>query len=433
MKAVIMAGGQGTRVSSITKNEIPKPMIPVCGKSILQHQIECLQENGINEICIVIGHKGEKISEYFGNGDKFGVNISYVRESTPLGTAGAFYYLKEVLTEDFFFLYGDIIFDVDLKRMFYFHCEKEAAATLFVHPNTHPYDSDLVFVDKGGMVTGFDSKHNVRNYFYDNCVNAGIFVLSPQIFAAIQKEEKLSLERDIIRPLLDTGRVYAYHSSEYVKDVGTPERIHAVEEDIRSGIVSIKNFRNRQRCIFLDRDGTINRYRGLLYNEKDFELEDSAVAAIKKINASPYLCIVITNQPAVARGLCGMEDIAAIHKKMVSLLGKEGAYVDAIFFCPHHPDSGYEGENAAYKMECSCRKPAIGMLVEAAQKYNISLEDSYFVGDTTVDIQTGQNAKCKTVLVLTGEHGADQKYDSKPDAVARDLDDAVDCILEGTI
>lgn len=431
MKAVIMAGGRGTRVSAITKDEIPKPMISICGKPILRHQIERLQENGINEIIVVIGHRGEKVVEFLGNGNNFGVNISYVQESTALGTAGSLYYLKQALTEDFLFLYGDIIFDVDLARMLYFHNKKMALATLFVHPNTHPYDSDLVIVNKRDEIIGFDSKHNVRNYFYDNRVNAGIFLLSPQIIATIQEAEKLSLEQNIIEPLLDTGRIFAYHSSEYVKDAGTPERIQSVETDIRSGLVSIRNFKNRQKCIFLDRDGTINRYRGLLYNEKDFELEESAVAAIKKINASPYLCVVITNQPVVARGLCGTEDIEAIHKKMVTLLGREGAYVDDIYFCPHHPDKGYEGENVTYKMKCHCRKPAIGMLEEAAQKYNISLEDSFFVGDTTVDIQTGQNAKCKTVLVLTGEHGADQKYDNVPDIVARDLSDAVDCILGG--
>ena len=180
----------------------------------------------------------------------------------------------------------------------------------------------------------------------------------------------------------------------------------------------------------MDRDGTINQYKGLVYKEEDFTLENCAVDAIRKINQSGRLGIVITNQPVVARGLCEIENVENIHKKMETLLGKEGVFLDDVFYCPHHPDKGYLEENPAYKIPCECRKPKTGMIREAAERYNIELAGSWMIGDTTMDIQTGINAGMRTALVLTGEAGNDKKYDVKPDLVCRDLLDAVEKILQ---
>ena len=152
--------------------------------------------------------------------------------------------------------------------------------------------------------------------------------------------------------------------------------------------------------------------------------------AIKKNNASGRLGIVVTNQPVVARGLCDIVDVENIHKKLATLLGREGAFLDDIQFCPHHPDKGFPEENPAYKIPCECRKPKTGMIEKAAEKYNIDLAESWMIGDTTMDIQTGINAGMRTVLVLTGEAGKDKKYDVKPDFVCGNLLEAVEKILE---
>ena len=189
--------------------------------------------------------------------------------------------------------------------------------------------------------------------------------------------------------------------------------------------------RNRQRAIFLDRDGTVNRKNGLVWKEEQFELEDGVVEAIREINRSGYLAILVTNQPVVARGLCSVEDVENIHKKLETLLGREGVYLDDIRFCPHHPDKGYPEENPTYKIPCHCRKPDIGMLEECAERYNIDLGKSWMVGDTTMDIQTGKNAGTRTALVLTGDAGKDGKYSATPDLVCKDLGQAVKMILEG--
>jgi len=182
MQAVIMAGGKGTRLAQVTKDEIPKPMVSILGKPLLEWQIEKLKENKITEIILIVGHRKEKILEYFGDGKKFGVSISYIEEQEPLGTAGAFYYLKEKIKEEYFLLvFGDVFFDIDIKRMEEFHREKKAKATLFVHPNTHPFDSDLVVKDREQRVLSFFLKTQVRNGWYDNCVNAGFYILSKEV------------------------------------------------------------------------------------------------------------------------------------------------------------------------------------------------------------------------------------------------------------
>lgn len=432
MQAVIMAGGKGTRLKSITKDEIPKPMVKVLGKPILQWQIECLKKEGIRDIIIVIGHLGNCIQEFFQDGRRFHTNIRYIEEKAPLGTAGAFSLLPPMLTEDQFFLvFGDVLFDIDLTRMLQFHQKNQAKATLFVHPNTHPFDSDLVVCNEKGQITGFVSKNNLRKSWYHNCVNAGFYLIDKNVCEKVPKETKVDLEKQLLTEMIEDGDdVYAYHSSEYIKDIGTVDRIMEGEKDLKSAYIARRSLRQKQKAIFLDRDGTINKKKGLIGKEEQFELEDGAIEAIRKINQSGYLAIVVTNQPAVARGLCQIKDIEEIHKKMETLLGQKGVYLDDIRFCPHHPDKGYPEENPAYKIYCQCRKPSTGMLMDCARQYNIDMENSWIIGDSTVDIQTGKNAGIYTALVLTGDAGKDGKYKAVPDFICKNLRQAVDQILE---
>lgn len=130
---------------------------------------------------------------------------------------------------------------------------------------------------------------------------------------------------------------------------------------------------------------------------------------------------MITNQPVIARNKCTLEELEQIHNKMETELGERGAYLDTIKFCPHHPDSGYPEERREYKIKCNCRKPATGLIEEAVREFNIEKTDSYMIGDTTTDIQTGINAGLKTILVQTGENGKDGKYQVAADLTAPDL------------
>jgi len=429
-----MAGGKGTRLSSITKNEIPKPMVEICGRPLLWYQIDVLKRNGIKDIYIIVGYKGDKIVEYFKDGSQYGVNIQYIIEKNPLGTAGALFFLKNDLKDDFLLLFGDLIFDICIDKYYSFHKSKNALVTLFVHPNSHPYDSDLVILSSDGKVIGFDSKHNIRNYYYKNRVNAGIYFFKSDILDRFSELQKYDLEKDILVPIvLEQGPIYGYTSPEYVKDVGTPERIKKATIELESGLISAKNLKNKQCCIFMDRDGTINRYKGLVYRHEDFELEAKSAEAIKKINDLGFLSIVITNQPVVARGLCDITEVETIHKKMETLIGKKGAYLDDILYCPHHPDKGYPEENPLYKINCNCRKPDIGLINKCINNYNIDVNSSWFIGDSTVDVMTGKNAGLKTILVKTGVGGQDKKYDVIPDKICNDLFAAIKYIEKESI
>jgi histidinol-phosphate phosphatase family protein len=399
-----MAGGKGTRLYEITNDEIPKPMVSICGKPILEWQIESLKAGGILDIMIVTGHLGETIRSFFDNGKKFGVNISYYNENTPLGSAGALAHIEDFLNEeDFLLVFGDTVFDIDISRMIAFHKEKAGLATLFVHPNSHPHDSDLVKLDGDFKVTAFDSKSNTRDYWYDNVVNAGFYIVSKNITKNIPKIGKSDLEKDVLLKYIPSGNIYGYYSTEYIKDAGTVRRVKQAEDDLRSGVVAAKNLSKKQKCVFLDRDGTINKYNGLVYKTEDMELLDNAANGIARINGSVYLAVVVTNQPVVARGLCSIAGLEEIHRKMKTLLGRQGAYVDDIFYCPHHPDKGYPEENPDYKIPCECRKPNTGMVTAAAERWNIDLSSSWIVGDSARDIDMGKNAGLRSILIKTGE------------------------------
>lgn len=387
-----MAGGKGTRVASVN-SAIPKPMLPIRGKPVLQHQIECLKRQGILGITLAIGHLGEQISSYFEDGSQFGVHIGYIKEEDPLGTAGALFYLKGRVADDFLFLNGDLIFDVDFRRLIDFHKGHEAMATLLAHPNDHPCDSGILLADSAGRVTGWLTKEEERGW-YHNCVNSGIHILSPALLDQIDAPRKIDLDREILKPLILSGRIFVYRTPEYVKDMGTPERIAQVERDLETGLVRKKNLSQKQKAVFLDRDGTINKYVGFLRKPEEFELLEGAAEAIRKINQSGYLAIVVTNQPVIARGEVTWEGLDEIHRKMETLLGQEGAYLDGIFICPHHPDKGFPGERPEYKIDCGCRKPKPGMLLQAAEKYNINLTESWMVGDQPQDAEAGLAAGC---------------------------------------
>lgn len=432
MQAVIMAGGKGTRLRSVTGDALPKPMVPVAGKPLLQWQIETLREENVDDIILVVGYLGHVISSYFGDGKELGVHITYFQETEQLGTAGALPLLAELLEDDFFLIFGDVLFQVDLARMMVFHKSKQAAVTLFVHPNNHPYDSDVVQTESDDSVVKFYSKNEPRDFWYKNRVNAGMYVLNKNVCSRIPADSKKhDLEKDVLIPLVSEGRtVFAYNSPEYIKDIGTPERVQEAENELESGIVASRCLRNRQKCIFLDRDGTINQYCGLVSREEELKLEPNAAKAIRAINEAGYLAIVVTNQPVVARGLCSVADVEHINDKMETLLGQEGAYLNEVCFCPHHPDKGYPEENPLYKIPCQCRKPKTGLMNRWIDKYNIDVRQSWMIGDTTIDIQTGINAGAHTALVQTGLAGNDQKYDVVPELTGQDLLDVVNKIIK---
>lgn len=429
MKAIIQAGGAGTRLKSII-GELPKPMVPVLGKPILERTIESLKASGVTDIMIIRNEKGSAISDYFGNGERFGVNISYFVEDHPLGTGGALKKVAKEEKEDFFLVFGDLLLDVDWERFMRFHKEHAALLTAFAHPNSHPFDSDLLSLSKEERIEAVLSKKEKRDFSYWNLTNAGLYVCSPSLFEQIESSEICDFEKTFLRGAISLSKTYAYESSEYVKDVGTPERYEAATRDLSLGIPAAKNLRNPQKAIFLDRDGTINVFGDFVRKRDQIKLIPTASEGIKLINQSPYLAIVITNQPVIARGETTFEEMDEIHKRLETLLGEQGAYLDGLYFCPHHPHKGFPGEVPELKIDCACRKPKIGMLLKAKERFNIDLSASWFIGDTLRDVQTGINGGCKTALVHSGDPRYDAYFeDAKPTFESKDMLEAVERIL----
>ena len=428
MKTVIMAGGKGTRISSVA-SDIPKPMIKIDGVPVLEREICCLREQGFTDLILTVSHMSEQIIGYFGDGSRLGVNIEYFVEEQPLGNAGALFKLRDKLTEDFLLLNADAVFDIDFNRFVDYHRKKGGLVTLFTHPNSHPYDSGLLIADGDGTALKWLAKEDQRPQWYRNRVNAGLHVISPKALdmSGIDadsvgtekdgKTVKVDLDRQILKPLCGTGKMFCYDSPEYVKDMGTPDRYAAVCADFKNGVVQAKNLRSKQRAVFLDRDGTLNKYVGFLRNTDEFELVSGAAEAVKLINASGCLAIVATNQPVIARGEVTFDELAEIHNKMETLLGHEGAYLDGIYFCPHHPHKGYEGEVPELKIECECRKPKAGMLLKAAEDFNIDLSQSWMIGDGENDILAGKAAGCRTALIGNESFGQDVTAETLTEAV----------------
>lgn len=422
-QVVIIAGGLGSRLGL---TDLPKPMVKIANKPILEHQINLAKRYGIEEIFILSGHLSDVIKNYFNDDTQFGVKIHHITETVPLGTAGCLKLVEGMLDEKFFLFYGDIVTDFDIESFVQFSTKyKDIAGILLVHPNDHPYDSDLVEINENNFISAFIPKPHQNNEYYSNLVNAAVYIFSREIFKYIENNKFQDFGRDILPKVLASGgKLVGYRSAEYVKDMGTADRFEKVKTDFESGKVARLNKQHKRPCIFLDRDGVINFNMDEHPNADDFSLLPGVVNAIRKVNQSGYLAIVVTNQPMIAKGFLTFEELKKIHKKMETILGEAHAYLDGIYFCPHHPQKGFDGEVVDLKVDCECRKPKAGMLFKAQEDFNIDLNKSWMIGDSERDIQAGKNAGCKTVLITSG------KNDFDADFCASNLKEAVEIILE---
>lgn len=431
-QVAILAGGQGTRLRA-RLGDLPKPMVPVLGKPLLQHQLELCREHGFTDIVLLLHYRSDIVMDHFGDGAALGLRLGYEIEAAPRGTAGALRDALPRLASRFMVLYGDTFLDVDLSALWRAHATHGADATLFLHPNDHPHDSDLVARDSDGFVRDIFPYPHPAGRVLPNLVNAALYVMRRDGLAGlIAPEGPSDIAKHLFPSMLASGRrLYGHVTPEYIKDVGTPQRLDKVEGDINGGVVERLSARAPRSAVFLDRDGTINREVEHLRDPDQLELLDGAADAIRRINRSGRLAVVVTNQPVLARGEVTEAGLNAIHARLDSLLGEGGAYLDRLYVCPHHPERGFAGEVTALKIECTCRKPGTGLIDRASQELNIGRAESWFVGDSSADIEAGRRAGLRTVLVRTGHAGGDDKRALQPDYTAPDLASATDWILQG--
>jgi histidinol-phosphate phosphatase family protein len=428
----ILAGGMGTRLRE-RSGDLPKPMVPVLGKPVLQHQIELCRKHGFSNIALLVQHRHEKISEFFGDGSAHGVSLTYVIESEPRGTSGAVRDALPILSDRFFVLYGDTFMDVDLRQMWSAHADSGAVGTLLLHPNDHPQDSDLVDIDSHGTVRAILPYPHPPGREVRNLVNAALYVLEHEGLENVTPiEGKADIAKHMFPLMLEFGwHLHGYITPEYIKDMGTPERLDKVERDFIAGLPEKLSSRQLRDAVFLDRDGTLIREVNHLTSPDQVELLPGVAGAVRQLNRNGTLAVVVTNQPVVARGEITIDGLAQVHARLESQLGVDGAFIDGLYFCPHHPDRGFSGEIPELKGPCLCRKPEPGLIDEACRDLSIDRRNSWIIGDTTADIEAGRRAGTRTILLRTGYAGTDAKYTIRPDYVCSDMPDAVQWILKG--
>ena len=402
MQAIILNGGLGTRLGLRTK---PKPMVQLHGKTLLEYSIENLKLSGVTELIFINGFMSEKIESYYGDGSKYGVNITHYAEPIPMGTSGAMINIKSLLQDTFLVIYGDLLFNCDFKKFIHFSKQNNGIGNIVVHPNSHPHDSDLVDFDEGFKINKIFNKPHKRKLLIRNNVSSAIYFLKKEILNFIPQNSSSDWMKDVFPNML--GELYAYRSSEFIYDVGTKKRINLARSFVNSKKYYLGSYANKRKAIFIDRDGVINKEVNGVYDQDQLEIIPQSDKAIKAINKSEYLAICITNQPGVAKGFVTFDTMDLIHSKLDVGLGQRGAYLDDLYFCPHHPESGWPGEIKELKIHCNCRKPMPGMFLEAAAKHNLDLRNSYFISDTLNDLKISENIDIKTLLVNTG-YGAKQ-------------------------
>jgi D,D-heptose 1,7-bisphosphate phosphatase len=428
VQVVIIAGGKGTRLKTRSAG-LPKAMLDIGGKPLLAHQLALAEKHGMRDVLLLTGFGAEHIESYFGDGSKLGLRIAYRREPQALGTAGAVLDAFDELDDTFLVMYGDTMLNVDLRRMLDAHPEN-AAATLFLHPNDHPRDSDLVEVDAANRITALHPYPHPPDKYFGNLVNAALYVVRKSALAPFVNSRPHDFAKQLFPALLASGaHLHGYVSREYIKDAGTPKRLDRVRLDHAAGRIELGSFETPAPAVFLDRDGTLNVERGWLTAPEQVELLPGAADAVRAINESGRLAVIITNQPVIARGDCTEAELKTIHDKLEWLLGEQHAYVDAIYYCPHHPHAGFDGERPELKFACTCRKPAVGLLEQAARELNIDLGKSWMIGDRATDVQAAKTLGIAAAQVRTGPFAHDRMHACQPDGIFDDILAAVRFIL----
>lgn len=434
-QALILAGGQGTRLAS-RLNGAPKPLVKIDGTPLLERQLAMLAKHDIDHVLVMANYRTDALAEYCASLHFPTMQVDIVPDKGgPRGTAGAVYDAAHLLAPTFLVLYGDTLVDVDLHRFWRSHLDASrsfgALGSLFLHPNDHPHDSDLVDMDHHGVIQAFHPKPHRAGQWHRNLVNAALYILDRELLDRVAVGGGVvDFGKDLFPAALAQDiPLHGYATFEYIKDIGTPERLDRAEADLRSGKVARSRLGQPQKAVFLDRDGTLNHPAGHIASPAALELIDGVGEAVSRLNRAEYRCVMVTNQPVLARGECDAAGLDRIHAKLESVLGQHGAFLDASYVCPHHPEKGFTGEVPELKMVCDCRKPAPGMVLRAQVDLGIDRAQSWMVGDSAADIGAARAAGVRSVLVRTGNATATM-LPVEPDYEVADLPAAVSLILD---
>lgn len=410
MTTLVLCGGLGTRLRTVIGDR-PKVLAPVAGRPFLHYLLQYLQRQQIRDVVLCTGFGATDIEAYCQDGRAWGLQIRYSREDTPLGTAGAIKQAESYLQSNpFCVLNGDSLVQADISTLIQFHQAKRACMTLCLVevPSRARFGSVTLVAD--GAITGFDEKRDQQA----GLINAGLYLMERAILQMIPPNLPASLEYDVLPRAVGHG-LYGFVSAGPFIDVGTPET-YALAQSLLPDWEARR--RGMRSLVLLDRDGTINVEKHYLSSPDQVELLPAAAEGIRQMRQLGLIVAVVTNQSALARGYLDQCTLEQIHQRLCALLDEQGASLDAIYVCPHHPDDG-----------CLCRKPAPGLARKAAEQWQVDLSRAFVVGDNACDIQMGQRIGATTILVRTG-HGARVIADEtvQPDYVVDNLQQAAHLI-----
>lgn len=431
-QAVILCGGRGARLGEMTR-ELPKPMVAVGGKPVLDHVIANLAAGGVRRFVLAAGHLGHVVEAHYAGGAHApaGCVVETVIETEARGTAGAVAALAGRLDEDFVVAYGDVFPDFDIAALLRAHEQAGSATgkgplgTLLVRASDHPWDSDLVVPDEAdfGRIREFLHRREPGR-LYRNVANAAVYVLSRRVVAFIPAGVEADFGRDVFPALAARGEWLRTHELEpggFVKDMGTPARLAAVEEYLaeRGAAEWARANPGPMTTVLLDRDGVLNTETGYPVDTPEkLVLLPGAAEAVARLNRAGVRCIVVTNQAVVARGLCTEATLAAIHARLGAMLAEaaNGARIEAVLHCPHHPETHHGEGVTELRRGCWCRKPQPGLIFRAWRELGVDLSGAVLVGDRASDLRAGRAAGVRTVLIGPAAQRALERVDQAPDA-----------------
>lgn len=429
-QAIILCGGKGTRLGGLTQT-VPKPLLKVAGEVLLDRSIRLLAQHGIESVLLIAGHLGDQIEEHYREGQFEGVNVDVFVEPSPLGTSGALPLVKEQLDEQFLLVYGDVFLDFDVSALVAAHRvwrENGALATLLTRPSDHPWDSHLIARDEEGWVEEFVFEQQ-EGKLYENCGNVAIYGLE-RIFVDEIPTGASDFGRDIFPSVLKGGGKLGTVDLEiggFVRDMGTPDRLALVERYIarKARAMRARHAPKALKVALLDRDGTLNVEKGHLSSPDDLELLPGVEEALALLHSNGWRCILITNQPGIARGEFTVKDLEKIHEALELRVAESGGEIEAIYYSPYHPETQHGEGVLELRRASDCRKPNSGMLFDAEEELGLDLAECVMIGDSWRDIKAGQGAGVRTFFL--GE--TDKGLEIGADWCALSLKEAVEFLL----
>jgi D-glycero-D-manno-heptose 1,7-bisphosphate phosphatase len=378
-RAVILCGGLGTRLGKLTAGT-PKPLLPVCGRPFLEILLGEIGRQGFDRITLLAGFEGTQIADFAEQTPtvrRFGLTIDVVIEPRPLGTAGALSAVRDALDEEFLLLNGDTWFDINLLALCQFartaHPDTAIAMALRGLSGSSRYG---VATLRGDRIVDFDDSRTQSSGAA--LVNGGVYLMQRDVLGAFK--DKKSLETEILPHLARRGEIGGRPFEGFFIDIGIPKAYRAAQSEIPKQLT--------KPAVFLDRDGVLNRNLGHVGSPERFEWMPGALSAVRRLNDSGYYVFLISNQAGVARGFYSERDVQELHRWMQRALRAQGAHLDDIRYCPHHP----EALDPRYKRASAWRKPEPGMILDLTKSWPLDLERSFVVGDKPTDMEAARRA-----------------------------------------